>query len=185
MQKILLLLACVVIPTIILAQRPVSRWMISGDIIPINSKTEAGGWGISAGWERFFNEKWSLSATAAYAYMRGRVIDPFALDPKYDTLNNIAMLPVLAAAHYYIRSNFFVGVGAGPSFGLLHRTGTKLAVAPEAGVTIPVGPSKFGIGAQWVLIPVFQSSPQNPFFYNGGFSFVSIHLAYQWPVHNE
>lgn len=111
-------------------------------------------------------------------------INAFNSDVKNQITNKTAegfiIMPVLAGVKWSALDNVYFPGQAGVAIGL-KNAGTNISLSPGLGYLVKVdGKPKLDVGLRVIGVLPQASIPENTFLEKGGYSFLSLQLAYQF-----
>ncbi len=161
----------------IYAQNKKMKFSIGPQIsLPTYTGINSSGIGGGLSTEHSFNKKIGGFVDVSYNYFNGNVYDLF----KHDTIKGFGIMPVFLGAKYFLTNRFYMSGAAGIVIGI-NNAGNHAALSPGAGLIVPISTTaNMDVGVRLIAVPTGFSFPENSFLNKGGYSFLSLRIAYQF-----
>lgn len=145
-------------------------------LIPTYSEINSAGFGFGADVEYKLNKKIAIASDIDINIFNSNVKNIFT----NKITNGFIIMPLLVGVKWTAFKNFYftgkTGVVAG-----LKNAGTNFSFSPGLGYLINInGKQKLDVGLKLVGVLPMSSIPENTFLEKGGYSFLSLKLAYRF-----
>lgn len=145
-------------------------------LIPTFSEINSAGFGIGAGIEYNLSKKISIVSDIDLNIFNSKVKNIFT----NEITDGFIIMPLLVGLKWIAFKNFYFTGKSGVVAGL-KNAGTNHSLSSGIGYLIPIGGKpKFDIDLKLVGVLPQTSIPENAFLEKGGYSFLSLKLAYRF-----
>lgn len=145
-------------------------------LIPTYSEINSAGFGFGAGVEYKLNKKIAIASDIDINIFNSKVKNIFT----NKITDGFIIMPVLVGVKWNAFNNFYFTGKAGLVAGL-KNAGTNFSLSPGLGYLVNInGKQKLDVGLKLVGVLPMSSIPENTFLEKGGYSFLSLKLAYRF-----
>gem|GEM_PF-3143004 len=157
------------------AQTPKGHLLLGPELdVPAPAHFSGTGWGGDV--EGIFRSRgrWQGTLSAGFHRFSGELTNAFT----GQVTHGFDIGVVMGGARWRAFRAFYVEGSAGMAIGLRHAA-SHLALAPGAGLQIPLGRTRFmDLGLRFEVVPSGYSFPENSVTLKGGYSYLGLRLAF-------